>query len=70
MNTKTQRNINFVDMRKPAMIFSIIMMIASIGSLFVNGLNLGVDFTGGTIIEVGYPEAANVDDIRKALTFL
>ena len=68
MNTKTQRNINFVGMRKPAMIFSILMMIASIGSLFVNGLNLGVDFTGGTVIEVGYPEAANVDEIRKALT--
>ncbi len=67
MNTKTQRNINFVGMRKPAMVFSILMIIASIGSLFVNGLNLGVDFTGGTVIEVGYPEAANVDDIRKAL---
>lgn len=67
MNTKTERNINFIGMRKPAMIFSILMIIASIGSLFVNGLNLGVDFTGGTVIEVGYPEAANVDDIRKAL---
>ncbi len=55
-------------MRKPAMIFSILMIIASIGSLFVNGLNLGVDFTGGTVIEVGYPEAANVDEIRKELT--
>lgn len=68
MNTKTQKNINFIGMRKPAMVFSILMIIASIGSLFVNGLNLGVDFTGGTVIEVGYPEAANVDDIRKALT--
>jgi len=55
-------------MRKPAMIFSILMILASIGSLFVNGLNLGVDFTGGTVIEVGYPEAANVDEIRKSLT--
>jgi preprotein translocase subunit SecF len=67
MNTNTQKNINFVGMRKPAMIFSILMIIASIGSLVVNGLNLGVDFTGGTVIEVGYPEAANVDEIRKAL---
>ncbi len=68
MNTNTQKNINFVGMRKPAMIFSILMIIASIGSLVVNGLNLGVDFTGGTVIEVGYPEAANVDEIRKALS--
>lgn len=55
-------------MRKPAMVLSILMILASIGSLFVNGLNLGVDFTGGTVIEVGYPEAANVDKIRQALT--
>ena len=55
-------------MRKPAMILSILMIIASIGSLVVNGLNLGVDFTGGTVIEVGYPEATNVDEIRKILT--
>ena len=68
MNTNTKKMINFVGMRKAAMVLSIIMIIASIGSLVVNGLNLGVDFTGGTVIEVGYPEAANVDDIRKALT--
>ena len=67
MNTQTQRNINFVGMRKLTMIFSILLVLASIGTLFVNGLNLGVDFTGGTVIEVGYPEAANVDEIRKTL---
>ena len=60
--------INFTGMRKPALILSVILMIASIGSLIVNGLNLGVDFTGGTVIEVGYKEAADVDKIREALT--
>lgn len=64
----TGKMINFTGMRKPAMILSALLIIASIASIFVNGLNLGVDFTGGTVIEVGYPEAADVDKIRKALT--
>ncbi|GAA0427064.1 protein translocase subunit SecF [Cocleimonas flava] len=68
MNTKTKKLINFTGKRKIAMIFSAILMIASIGSLIVNGLNLGVDFTGGTVIEVGYKEAADVDKIRESLT--
>ena len=55
-------------MRKPAMIFSAVLLIASIFSLVTNGLNLGVDFTGGTVIEIGYNEAADVDKIRKQLT--
>lgn len=67
-NTKTpERIINFVGMKKPAMVLSILLMLASIGSLFVNGLNFGIDFTGGTVIEVGYSQPANVDNIRKIL---
>lgn len=66
MNT-TDKLINFVSMRKPAIILSALLIIASIGSLFVNGLNMGVDFTGGTVIEIGYPEATEVEPIRKKL---
>jgi len=58
---------NFTGMRKPALILSTLLFIASIGSLIINGLNLGVDFTGGTVIEVGYQEPADVDKIRAAL---
>ena len=60
--------INFTGMRKPAMILSAVLLVASIVSLFTNGLNLGVDFTGGTVIEIGYTEAADVDKVRKQLT--
>ncbi len=60
--------IDFTGKRKIAMILSAILMVVSIGSLIVNGLNLGVDFTGGTVIEVGYKEAADVDKIRQSLT--
>ena len=66
--SKTIKMINFTGMRKPAMIFSAVLLIASIFSLVTNGLNLGVDFTGGTVIEIGYNEAADVDKIRKQLT--
>ena len=67
-NTKiTEKMINFVGMKKPAMIFSILLIIASIGSLIVNGLNFGIDFTGGTVLEVGYAQPADVDEIRKML---
>lgn len=66
MNTKNKL-INFVGARKPAMILSALLILASIGSLIVNGLNMGVDFTGGTVIEIGYPEATEVEPIRKAL---
>ncbi len=65
--TTTEKLINFVGARKPAMILSALLIIASIGSLIVNGLNLGVDFTGGTVIEIGYPEATDVEPIRKKL---
>jgi preprotein translocase subunit SecF len=64
----TKKMINFTGMRKPAMILSAVLLIASVISLFTNGLNLGVDFTGGTVIEIGYNEPADVDKIRKQLT--
>lgn len=54
--------------RKFAMIFSAILILISVGSLVTRGLNLGVDFTGGTVIQVGYPENANITQIRETLT--
>jgi len=69
MDTSTNKKmINFTGMRKPAMILSALLLIASIVSLAINGLNLGVDFTGGTVIEIGYEEDADVDKIREQLT--
>ena len=60
--------INFVGIKKPAMFFSIALIVASIVALFVNGLNFGIDFTGGTVIEIGYKESADVDKIRQTLS--
>jgi len=63
-----QKMINFTSLRTPALIFSILLIIVSLGALFTKGLNMGVDFTGGTVIEIGYPEATEVEPIRTALT--
>ena len=53
--------------RQLALMFSALLILASIGSLFTQGLKLGIDFTGGTLVEVGYEQAADLDSIRTAL---
>lgn len=50
-----------------AMVFSSILIIISIGSLVTKGLNLGIDFTGGYLIEAGYQDDVNLDQVRTAL---
>ena len=64
---KINSTVKFMSLRVPELVFSTILIIASLGSLAVNQLNWGLDFTGGTLIEVGYPDAANLDEIRHEL---
>ena len=59
--------INFMNKRKLAMVFSFLLLIISIGSLTTKGLNLGIDFTGGYLIEAGYQDDVNLDQVRAAL---
>lgn len=60
-------NINFMGQRKVALILSAIILAISLASLFSRGMNWGLDFTGGTLIEVSYPEAPELSDLRGAL---
>ncbi len=53
--------------RKYALIFSLVMLVVSIWSLATKGLVLGLDFSGGTQIEVGYETPADVSEIRNNL---
>ncbi len=57
----------FMRYRKVAVIFSMILMIASVVSLATNKLNFGLDFTGGTLIEVGFEQAADLNKIRAIM---
>lgn len=60
-------NFDFMAWRKPAMTISLLLMLASIISLATLKLNVGIDFTGGSIIEVGYHQAVELEPIRVAL---
>ncbi|GLQ31047.1 protein translocase subunit SecF [Litoribrevibacter albus] len=59
--------LDFMGKRKIATLFSLILLIASIASLATNGLKFGLDFTGGTLIEIEYSEAPQLTDVRKQL---
>ncbi|MCK5387184.1 MAG: protein translocase subunit SecF, partial [Gammaproteobacteria bacterium] len=59
---------DFMGKRKIALAFSLVLIIASISSLAIKGLNFGLDFTGGTLIEVGYQQSADLNKIRNRLT--
>jgi len=52
---------------KISAVISTTVFILAVFFIIIRGLNLGVDFTGGTMMEVSYPKAANIDDIRQTL---
>lgn len=64
---KTNTNIDFMGQRYKAAIFSVFICVVSLGILAVNGLNMGLDFTGGTQIEVAYEQTADLNTIRNQL---
>ena len=61
-------NIPFMSYRRFATIGSLVLLLLSVGSLSFKGLNLGLDFSGGTLIEVSYEEAADLVNIRDLMT--
>ncbi len=64
---KLNREINFMGLRKTAMIISLTLLLISVASLAINKLNVGIDFTGGSVIEIGYPQSVDLEPIRDAL---
>ena len=61
-------NINFMRFRKIAITISLILFIGSIGSIFTKGLSLGLDFSGGTLVEIQYEDSVDLQEIRGVLS--
>ncbi len=68
---KPEVNINFIGKRKIAFFVSVSLILISIISLVINkGPRYGIDFAGGTLIQVKFESAVNIDDIKTGLTAL
>lgn len=64
---RLRREIDFFSQRRIATILSLVLVLVSLGSLATRQLNLGIDFTGGVLLEVGYPTDADLATIRSDL---
>jgi preprotein translocase subunit SecF len=64
---RIKNDIPFMSYGRLTTAISLITFVLAVFFLFTRGLNYGVDFTGGTIMEVNYPQTANIDHIRSAI---
>jgi preprotein translocase subunit SecF len=64
---KTPTRIDFMGKRRLALTLSGVLILVSLGSLFTRVLNFGIDFTGGTLIEVGYSQPVELPGLRATL---
>lgn len=61
------KTFDFMGKRKLAMIVSSVLVLMSLVLIVTRGLNLGIDFTGGTVVDMGYQQSADLDQIRSLL---
>ncbi len=64
---KRDTRIDFIGRRRIAALISISIIVILLLSLFIRGLNLGIDFTGGTLVEVSYSSSVNAEEVRTNL---
>ena len=64
---KRDTRIDFIGRRRIAALISISVIVIVLSSLFFRGLNLGIDFTGGTLVEVSYSSSVNTEEVRTNL---
>ncbi len=68
MSESDKKPFDFMGLRKIASVISISLVVASLALLAVRGLNLGLDFTGGTSVELEYQQPPALEDVRSTLT--
>jgi len=64
---KSKFNFDFMGKRKLALLLSISALLVAVASIAMRGLDLGIDFTGGTLVEVGYEQPADLTQVRGTL---
>ncbi|PCI63030.1 MAG: protein translocase subunit SecF [Gammaproteobacteria bacterium] len=64
---RLKNTITFMRHQKAALVFSIFMMVTAAVTLYIDKLNFGLDFTGGTLIEVGFEKTADLGQIRQIM---
>ncbi len=64
---KDNINFDFMGKRKFALMLSLVLIVISVAAIVMRGLNLGIDFTGGTLVEVGYADSVELQSVRQAL---
>ena len=61
-------NINFMKWRHQAMALSLILCVLSLGLVTVRGLNLGIDFTGGNVLQVEFETRPDIGEVREVVS--
>lgn len=61
-------NLDFMNHRRPALAVSIVFVVLSLGFLFTRGLNLGIDFTGGNVIQVEFEKRPEIGEVRGVVS--
>ncbi|HVF36147.1 MAG TPA: protein translocase subunit SecF [Candidatus Saccharimonadia bacterium] len=62
---KPNSNFDFMGIRKPVIVLSLLLIVASIGALALRGINFALDFTGGTLVEVRFDQPADIDGVTR-----
>jgi len=65
---KPGTNINFIGIRKTAITVSIVLIVIGLLSVAIKGFNYGIDFSGGTMVQLLFKEDVHIDKVRKGLT--
>src|SRR3972149_9214851 len=65
---KPGTNINFIGIRKTAITVSVVVIVIGLISVAIRGFNYGIDFSGGTMVQLLFKEDVHIDKVRKGLT--